>query len=118
MRLLPFAETLERGLDKVRGRSRRQHSASCSICCAVLEFVGVPALQASPPVRKAIEEAWFSQRPIELRYQRSDSSVGTRRVRVTGVVMERHVTQLVCVDVDSAERRYLRLDRIERATLI
>jgi len=118
MRLLPFAETLERGLDKVRGALSVSAQRELLDVLRGLEFVGVPALAAPAPVRKEIEEAWFTQRPVELRYQRSDASVGTRRVRVTGVVMERHVTQLVCVDIENAERRHLRLDRIERAKMV
>jgi hypothetical protein len=36
-------------------------------------------------------------------------------VKVVGVVMERHATLVRCVDVESAQERHLRLDRIQQA---
>jgi predicted DNA-binding transcriptional regulator YafY len=62
-----------------------------------------------------VEESWFTGRPVRLRYRRADSSAGERVVKVVGVVMERHATQLRCLDAQSGETRHLRLDRIEAA---
>jgi hypothetical protein len=39
-------------------------------------------------------------------------------VKVTGVTMERHSTLLACTDTATGERRQLRLDRIDEATLV
>ncbi len=52
---------------------------------------------------------------MRVRYRRADGTAGERAVKITGVVMERHTTQLACVDVDTGEQRHLRLDRIDRA---
>jgi predicted DNA-binding transcriptional regulator YafY len=116
MRLLPFAETLEGALDKVRGALSASAQRELLSVLEGLEFVGVPALPAPAPVRRAVEEAWFTASPLRVRYRRSDGSPGERTVKVTGVVMERHATLVRCVDVRTGEGRHLRLDRIDEAT--
>jgi predicted DNA-binding transcriptional regulator YafY len=118
MRLLPFAETLEGALDKVRGALSASAQRELLAVLGGLEFLGVPALPAPEAVRRAVEEAWFGRRPLRVRYRRSSGEVGERVVTVTGVVMERHTTQVVCTDVATGERRHLRLDRIDRADLV
>lgn len=117
MRLLPFAETLEAALDKVRGALSASAQRELLSVLEGLQFVGVPALPAPAAVRRAVEEAWFGQRPLRVRYRRADGTAGERTVTVKGVVMERHVTQIQVVDVASGEPRHLRLDRIDRAEL-
>jgi predicted DNA-binding transcriptional regulator YafY len=117
MRLLPFQETLAGALDKVRGALSLSAQRELLEVVAGLQFVGVPALPAPAEVRAAVEEAWFTHRPVRLWYRRGDGSAGERTVRVEGVVMERHATLLRCVDAGSGERRELRLDRIDRAVL-
>ncbi len=114
-RLLPFVDTLQSALDKVRGaltlgaqRELTQHLRS-------LRFVGVPGLPVRKEVRRAIEEAWFEQQPIGLRYTRADGTTGARTVRIRGLVMERGRTLVECEDVLSGEERSLRLDRIDLA---
>jgi len=82
-----------------------------------LEFVGVPALPAARGVRQAVEEAWFTRRPLRVRYRRTDGTAGERVVNVRGVTMERHATLLHCVDTTSGEERHLRLDRVDGAEL-
>ncbi len=116
MRLLPFQETLEGALDKVRGALSSSAQRELLEVVAELQCVGVPALPAPPEVRRAVEEAWFGRRPVRLRYRRADGTAGERVVRVVGVTMERHVTQLHCVDARTGERRHLRLDRVDAAT--
>jgi predicted DNA-binding transcriptional regulator YafY len=64
-----------------------------------------------------VEDAWFEQRPVRLRYRRSDGSTAERAVKVRRVLMERTMTVLECEDVDTGERRSLRMDRLEAATL-
>jgi predicted DNA-binding transcriptional regulator YafY len=115
MRLLPFTETLEGALDKVRGALSVSAQRELLAVLEKLSFVGVPALPAPAGVRKAVEEAWFTQSPLRVRYRRSEGGVGERVVNVCGVVMERHATLLECVDVSTGEKRHLRLDRIELA---
>lgn len=118
MRLLPFGETLESALDKVRGALSASAQRDLLALVNELQFVGVPALPAPEPVRKAVEEAWFTGRPLSVRYRRSEGTTGARVVRVVGVVMERHATLLHCVDVTTGERRHLRLDRIDHAAIV
>ena len=48
---------------------------------------------------------------------RTDGTVSDRKVRVRGLTMERSLTLVHCEDLDRGERRTLRLDRIEKATL-
>jgi predicted DNA-binding transcriptional regulator YafY len=118
MRLLPFAETLEGALDKVRGALSASAQRELLAVLEGLEFVGVPALPALEPVRRALEEAWFGRRALRVRYRRSSGEVGERVVKVSGVVMERHATLIHCTDVVSGEQRHLRLDRIDEAELV
>ena len=118
MRLLPFEETLQGALDKVRGALSLSAQRELLSVLEGLDFVGVPALPAKPEVRRAVEEAWFGGRPVRVRYRRSDATVGERVVTVTGVTMERHATQLRCVDATTGEVRQLRLDRVDEAELV
>jgi predicted DNA-binding transcriptional regulator YafY len=118
MRLLPFHETLAGALDKVRGALSLSAQRELLGVLEGLEFVGVPALPAAAAVRQAVEEAWFTGRPLRVRYRRSDSTFGERIVKVSGVTMERHATLLHCLDSASGERRSLRLDRIDEAELV
>ncbi len=116
MRLLPFQETLEAALDKVRGALSSSAQRELLTVLEELEYVGVPALGAAAPVRHAVEEAWFTRRPVQLRYRRADGTAGERTVKVIGVTMERHATWIRCVDTGTTEERRLRLDRIDAAT--
>jgi len=118
LRLVPFQETLAAALDKVRGALSHSAQRELLEVVAGLQFVGVPALPAPAPVRRAVEEAWFTGRPVRVRYHRGDHSTGERVVKVTGVTMERHSTLLACTDTASGERRQLRLDRIDHAALV
>lgn len=117
MRLLPFGATLESALDKVRGALSASAQRELLSIVEELEFVGIPSLPAAASVREAVEEAWFTRRPLAVTYRRADGTVGERIVRVVGVIMERHATLLHCVDARSGDARHLRLDRIDRAEL-
>ncbi|ABC83666.1 helix-turn-helix transcriptional regulator [Anaeromyxobacter dehalogenans] len=116
MRLLPFAETLEAALDKVRGALSASAQRELLKVLDGLQFVGVPAMPAAAAVRRAVEEAWFGGTALRVRYRRSDESTSERTVKVAGVIMERHATLVHCVDVDTGEARHYRLDRIDVAT--
>jgi len=112
-RLLPFVDTLNGALDKVRGALSASAQRELTSHLASLRFVGVPGLPVRKEVRRAVEEAWFEQQPIALRYSRGDGSRGERTVKVRGLLMERGRTLVECEDVSTGEPRSLRLDRLE-----
>jgi len=116
MRLLPFASTLDRALDKVRGALSASAQRELLDLMAALSFVGVPALPIPESVRAAVEQAWFEQAPLRIRYRGSDG-VTTRTVRVVSVILERSITMLNCHDLDKDAPRQFRLDRIEAASV-
>jgi predicted DNA-binding transcriptional regulator YafY len=117
MRLLPFTATLDAGLDKVRAALSTSAQREMLARLRELSFIGVPALPSKMKVREAIETAWFENRPLCITYVDARFVQTKRTVRIVGVVMERHETRLETVDLDSGERRQLRLDRIERAAV-
>jgi predicted DNA-binding transcriptional regulator YafY len=117
MRRLPFTETLESALDKVR--SALSHSAQKELLEVLteLQFVEIPAKSVKPKVRAAIEEAWFSRSAVKLGYRRKDRSLSVRTVLVDQVVIDRSMTLLNVVDVETKERRQYDLHSIESASL-
>jgi predicted DNA-binding transcriptional regulator YafY len=117
MRLLPFTDTLESGMDKIRAALSRSAQRELLARLKELSFLGVPALPARKAVRAAIERAWFEQSVVRITYVDRSSVETTRLVRIEGVVMDRHETRLHALDVDTGERRPLRLDRITRAEI-
>ncbi len=118
VRLLPFAETLGRALDKVRGALSSSAQRELLNLMQGLSYVGVPTVPIDERVRQAIEQAWFEQRPLELRYRGANGVLSTRRVRLTSVVMERSLTLLNALDLEINEGRQFRLDRVERAKVV
>jgi len=115
MRLLPFAGTLESGLEKVRAALSTSAQRELLSRLAELSFHGVPALPIKKEVRMAIERAWFEQQPLRITYVDGNFIETTRSVRIVSVAMDRHETRLEAEDVDGGERRQFRLDRISRA---
>jgi predicted DNA-binding transcriptional regulator YafY len=113
MRLLPFTETLQSGLDKVRGALSVSAQRDLIEHAQALKFTGVPAHPAPPSVREAVERAWFERVPLRIRYRDSDGVATERTVRIQSVLMERSLTMLTCEE--KAGKRTFRLDRIERA---
>lgn len=118
LRWLPFTETVQAALDKVRGALSISGQRELLTTLQEIEFVGVPALSASPAVRKAIEEAWFSRAALTIHYRREEGSVSIRQVRIERVIMERSMTFITVVDVESGARRRYSLHRIERAVAV
>jgi predicted DNA-binding transcriptional regulator YafY len=116
MRLLPFRETLEAGLEKLRAALSTSAQRELLKVMEGLHFVGVPAPETTAAVRGAIEQAWFEQRPLVIDYEGAGGSVTRRNVRLVSVVMERSLTLLNCDDLDKGERRQFRLDRVRRAS--
>jgi predicted DNA-binding transcriptional regulator YafY len=115
MRLLPFTETLESGLDKVRAALSTSAQRELLARLGELSFHGVPGLPSKKAVRAALERAWFERQPLNITYVDGNFIQTTRNVRIEAVLMDRHETRIDAVDLDSGERRHFRLDRIERA---
>ena len=118
MRFVPFVDTLGSAIDKVRGALSVGAQRELLGLADSLAFVAVPAAPSRPPVRRAIEEAWFSGRPVRVDWHHGDGRVGKGTFRVTRVLMERGMTVLTCVDVDTNDERHLRLDRIDVAEVV
>ena len=118
MRLLPFTDTLESGLDKVRAALSTSAQREMLTRLGELSFLGVPSLPSRKAVRAAVERAWFEQQPLRITYVDGDFVQTTRDVRICAVVMERHETRLDAVVLETGERRHFRLDRIERALVL
>lgn len=115
MRLLPFTETLDSALDKVRAALSTSAQRELLSRLSELTFLGVPALPSDRAVRAAVERAWFDRLPLRITYVDGQWIETTRRVRIESIVMHRHETRLDATDLDSGERRQFRLDRIARA---
>jgi predicted DNA-binding transcriptional regulator YafY len=118
MRLLPFTDTLQSALDKVRAALSTSAQRELLTRLRELTFVGVPALPIKKAVREAIERAWFEQQPLRISYVDGNFVEMTREVRIESVLMDRHETRIDAVDLATAERRPFRLDRITRASVL
>jgi predicted DNA-binding transcriptional regulator YafY len=116
LRVLPFTDTLTSGLDKVRAALSSSQQRQLLDQLETLKFIGVPARTAAPGVRKALEEAWFADAPLRIRYAGANETTN-RRIRIRSVVMERTETLVNALDLDKNEERQFRLDRIEQATV-
>jgi predicted DNA-binding transcriptional regulator YafY len=117
MRVIPFTEALDSALDKVRAALSASAQRQLLQHTRTLQFTGVPARTATREVRRALEQAWFEDAPLEIRYA-GRSATKTRRVRLQNVVMERSETLLNCLDLDKDEPRQFLLHRIEHAELV
>ena len=117
-RLLPFEETLQRALDKVRAALSTSAQRELIGRLEELAFVGIPAQQVAKPVRSAIERAWFERQPLRIVYRDSHGVPTTREVRIEQVVMERTETRINAFDIAKNESRTFRLDRIESAEVL
>jgi len=112
-RLVPFVDTLESALSKVRGALSAGQQREALAHAEKLAFTAVPALPVRPAVRRAVEEAWFEQHVVRVRHHSRDGAQFDQRVRIRRVLMERTMTVLECEDCDTGELRGLRLDRID-----
>jgi predicted DNA-binding transcriptional regulator YafY len=118
MRLLPFTDTLQSALDKVRAALSTSAQRELLTRLRELTFFGVPALPIKKAVREAIERAWFEQQPLRISYVDGNFVESTLEVRIETVLMDRHETRIDAVDLATSERRPYRLDRITRATVL
>ena len=117
MRLLPFSETLQSALDKVRAALSTSAQRELLTRISELSFHGVPALPSKKEVRAELERAWFEQIPLRITYVDGNFIESTRTIRIASVAMDRHETRIDAVDADTGERRQFRLDRIQRAVV-
>lgn len=118
MRLIPFTETLESALDKVRAALSTSAQRDLLKRLGELSFSGVPALASKKGVRAAVERAWFEHQPLRIVYVGSNLIETKRTIRIQGVHMDRHETRVDGVDVENGERRLFRLDHILRAEVV
>jgi predicted DNA-binding transcriptional regulator YafY len=118
MRLMPFTDTLESGLDKVRAALSKSAQRELLDRLKELSFLGVPALPSKKTVRATIERAWFEQCPLRITYVDGNFVETTREIIIQSVVMDRHETRIDAVHVDQGERRQFRLDRIAKAEVL
>jgi predicted DNA-binding transcriptional regulator YafY len=118
MRLLPFTDTLESALDKVRSALSTSAQRELLARLTELSFHGVPALPIKKQVRAALERAWFEQQPLRIVYVDGNFIESTRRIRIESVIMDRHETRIDATDLDQGQRRHFRVDRIARAEVL
>jgi predicted DNA-binding transcriptional regulator YafY len=116
MRVVPFTDTLEAALDKVRSALSASAQRQLLAHVETLLFVGVPAHTAPPAVRRTLEEAWFEGVPLWIRYAGARETT-TRLVRIESVIMERTETLVNAFDLDKKEQRQFKLERIEDASI-
>jgi predicted DNA-binding transcriptional regulator YafY len=118
MRLLPFTDTLESGLDKVRAALSKSAQRELLERLKELSFLGVPALPSKKAVRATIERAWFEQQPLRITYVDGNFVETTRDIVIQSVVMDRHETRIDAAARDTGDRRQFRLDRIAKAEVV
>jgi predicted DNA-binding transcriptional regulator YafY len=115
LRLIPFLETCAGALDKVRGALSASAQWELADLMKGLTFTGVPTIAVPRAVRDALEQAWFEQRPLRIRYAGAHGATSIRTVRVERIVLERSLTLLNGVDLEKGEPRQFRLDRVQWA---
>jgi predicted DNA-binding transcriptional regulator YafY len=118
MRLMPFSDTLESALDKVRAALSTSAQRDLLARLKELAFSGVPALPSKKGVRAAVERAWFEQQPLRIVYVGSNMIETERTITILGVHMDRHETRVEGLDCATGERRPFRLDHIVRAQVV
>ncbi len=117
-RLVPFVETLQSGLDKVRSALSLSAQRELVDRLDELAFLGVPALPCAPAVRTAVERAWFEEMPLCITFVTSNHVEEKCDVKIRGVIMNRHETRLDCEIVPEGSRKSIRLDRITQAKVM
>lgn len=118
MRIIPFSSTLASAVDKVRAALDRSAQRELQSRLHELAYVGVPARPARDDVLRAVEQAWFERRILEIRYRGANEIVTTRRIRLERIVMDRAEIRLNAVDLDKNDKQQFVLDRIEHAAVV
>ena len=116
-RLIPFLDTLNQAVDKVRAAMPDACRRQLNPLVDSLSFVGVPSRQVSAAVRKTVERAWYENHPLFIVY---DGPTGrTRRtILIRNVVVDRSEVLLNSTDLDKQAPRQFRLHRIFEARVI
>lgn len=117
MRLMPFTETLDSALDKVRAALSASAQRELLSRLREIAFHGVPALPSKKEVRRVLERAWFEQQPVRITYVDGNFVETQRTIRILTVAIDRHETRIDAHDQKTGERRPFRLDRIQRAEI-
>jgi predicted DNA-binding transcriptional regulator YafY len=117
-RIVPFSDTLNSALDKVRGALGASAQRELVEHMRGLRFLGVPAPPVDGRIRRAVEQAWFERLPLRVVYRHKNFERWAGDLIVRGVIMERSMVLLECEEMGSGEQRRLRLDHLERATVL
>ncbi|MFN3202507.1 MAG: helix-turn-helix transcriptional regulator [Bradymonadia bacterium] len=116
-RVIPFTQTLSRGLDKVRGALPPALQGELRRLQHALAFTGVPALASPETVRAALEAAWFEGHPLRIHYNGARGYTW-RRVKIRQIVMTRSEVLLNCDDLDLEAPRQFMLHKIVEAEVL
>ena len=115
-RVMPFTETLQAGLDKVRGALSPVRQRAAHRLRASLQFTGVPTLTASAAVRSVVEAAWLADAPLIITYAKKGQGPGPqRRIHIRTLVLTHAETLLNCDDLDLGQPRQFALHRVKTA---
>ena len=117
-RLIPFPQTIESAIDKVRSALTTSAQRELLTLVGQLQLVGVPALPIANSVREAIETAWFENRALRIVYAKSQWQMSPRLVKIRNLVFDRQITLLNVVDLETNQDRQFRVDKIKQATLL
>jgi predicted DNA-binding transcriptional regulator YafY len=115
MRLMPFSGTLLSASDKVRAALDLSAQRVLLTELGRMRFIGVPQAPVPAAVRRAVEQAWFEQRPLQVTYRDRHGVESKRNVRIEEVLMDRSDTRLRVTDLAIGETRELRLGGIVSA---
>ncbi len=116
-RMIPYAQTLQTALDKVRAALPAPAQRELEQLQRSVSYVGVPAPPVDPRVQRVIEQAWLDRRALSITYDGAEGTT-TRRVRIRSVVVDRRETLLNTDDLDKQAPRQFRLHRVRAAKLL
>ncbi len=116
MRMMPFTSTLLSASDKVRAALDTSAQRVLLDELGRMRFIGVPQAPVAMAVRRAVEQAWFEQRPLHMTYRDRHGVETKRSVRIEEVLMDRSDTRLRVTDLAIDEARELRLSSIVSAS--
>ncbi|MBX7082892.1 MAG: HTH domain-containing protein [Nannocystaceae bacterium] len=116
-RMIPYAQTLQTALDKVRAALPAPAQRELDALQRSVSYVGVPAPPVDPQVQRVIERAWLDRRALRLTYDGAEGTT-TRRVRIRSVVVDRRETLLNTDDLDKQAARQFKLHRVRAAKLL
>lgn len=116
-RMIPFVDTLQVALDKVRGALPLPAQRELAALQSTLSFVGVPSAPVDAAIRRVIERAWLDRRGVAITYEGAEGT-SARRVTIREIVVDRRETLINAFDLDKGAARQFRLHRIRAAKLL